>query len=294
MSSITQARLLGLAATMTLGTLTPNWDSYTAIVFALGISHYILSYTYAGSRLRNLAGRRRLWLPSATVLLIGLTIAITPVQGGLYAKLLIYFGLHHVINEGYSSGRSVDALNASGLRGWRIALHSGTYLACTCNDWTLLWVDRSLIWLLLAVVALGFSIALARRSVALRLGQLVDESWFDFGSVLLGVATLNGWLYVDYLDVVLYHFLFWALYPFANLARRDEFQPMRLVAMNAALTTAALLFSALGPFGLTVNLLFTSVFYALSYLHITTSFILSSTNPMWLRRFFEPVQVQRA
>jgi hypothetical protein len=123
-----------------------------------------------------------------------------------------------------------------------------------------------------------------------RVGRLGLRNLFGFEAVCLVVAllVLNGHLRIRFLDLVMYHFVLWTIWPAFKL-RNHGLGSVAAYAVGTA--GVALLFILLSPIGFRFYFLpgslYLNNFYPCSYLHITTSFALSTAQPYWITRLFQ-------
>ena len=94
---------------------------------------------------------------------------------------------------------------------------------------------------------------------------------------------------VSFDHVVLYHIVFWALLPLPKFAAQGGGALGRYGLATLVATALPLLISPIGPFrGAMPRALWFEQFVLWSNIHIIMSLGMSATNPMFLRRFFEP------
>lgn len=89
--------------------------------------------------------------------------------------------------------------------------------------------------------------------------------------------------------MVLYHFVFWALYPLPRMMKKGFGEAGKYIGINVALSVGFILISpaAFIPVHASMPMWFT-MFMVFSYLHITMSFALSTAHPAWITRWVQP------
>jgi len=274
---------MSVALTVAAIVLAPRYAWLYFTVFSLGLSHYLVSLLYSGRQLRNAISTPGAAAALGVVLLLG----VMAYEQGL--PLWIYFGLHHVFNEVYLRAR-IDPLServqGGPLRAAALLLHGLIY------------------------VLLLFAGRLESHAAALMLGALVGavilygvllrQAWPHLnpaqkGSHLflegVGLALVPvAFVYVIRLEyIVLYHFVFWALFPLHKLAST---RGAGSAFVYAGLTMATFLgFYTLSPLGGWPSIqlpfgMFQEQFFLWSYVHITLAFATSSAHPDWITRWF--------
>nr|CAA9213311.1 putative membrane protein [uncultured Armatimonadetes bacterium] len=280
-------RLGAVGVAVLLAAATGGKTPWLEIAFSLGFGHYLLSLLYAKKQIARVV-REPQTLAACAVLVAG--------AGALYVNgfsLVIYFGVHHVFNEVYLLGRAVrldDGADARRLRLWSILLNFFIYFGLLRHHAELGFVPReTLVNVLLAGLAVGypaFFFYLLRLRRSLTTAQLVDLCTFEvLGFLLLVVSCfVNIW----FVQIVFYHFVFWALFPLPRMAAQGRGPALTYVALNVAATAFFLLLSplALLPVHLSAGQ-WDAQFRFWSYLHITLSFALSTAHPAWITRWFQ-------
>ncbi len=266
-------RLLAVALTALAAWRLPGTGYWLPLVFALGLGHYALGYYYSRHRIVALARR-----PDAVML------AVTTVGLGalLYwsgFSLIILFGLHHALNEGYFRRRSENAEIADTLSPGRALLHFLSYLVILGGSLPLRGLPVAALYIALALAVLYYLYQLWRLP---QRGSLWQSHQVELLSlVFVGISL---WVNISFLQVVLYHFILWTLLPLPDIFARSKAETARYLALTVSVTGLFLMVSPVGLGGHYQGLvgLFASQFYFWSYLHITTSFVLSDCHPRWI------------
>jgi hypothetical protein len=283
-------RFAAIAITFLLILALPGTANWVAAVFSLGFGHYLLSIAYARGKVRaSLAS------PLAAVpLLLSIVIAL-----GLYASkfsLLVYFGLHHIFNEVYLVGRNTpDTPSTAQTRFRASALVLHVFIYCTLlrrldpfNDIAAqYWFAGSV----LAYCAFFFCLFQVRAEMNRR--RLVDNSAMEIAAIFLLIFVPPD--KVSLITVVCYHFILWIFLPLPQLSRAGSSAVGKYLAATVLLTGAALVLSPLGPMDYPIRQsIFRDQFYLWSYIHITSSFVLSRNHPAWITRWSQPGSEVRA
>jgi hypothetical protein len=133
----------------------------------------------------------------------------------------------------------------------------------------------------LAMTGVGYAAALARLRHTLSRRALADTCAIEVLS--LALLALSFRVPISITHYVAYHVLFWALYPVPKLLRTGQALPF--AGWHAVVIPALWLCSPWGPLHMSVaawNLLF----FTATYVHVSSSFALSSAQPAWLNRLF--------
>lgn len=260
---------------------------WLAVVLSVGFGHYALSVLYAKEPIRRVLSRPRS---------IGAFAALAGASYLLYVNhfsLLIAFAVHHVFNEVYLPDRVLrtgDALRLKQLRFARTAFHFFLFFVLLRNapeiqNWSRLLLFGGLICSAMIVALLMFRLReMASRAV------FADLCTFELIGLLM--VPLSFFYNFRFLDIVLYHFVFWALYPLPKMIERGTAPALKYVGLNILLSAGFFLLSPASP----LVMLFSDAqwfgqFRFWSYFHIATAFALSTAFPDWITRWFKPVPV---
>jgi len=285
MPAIALLQVASIIATVVLYRAYPVSTSWYSLVFSLGFSHYLLALIYSHRQIRQVGRQTHSIAPALAVLALGTVLYINNVP------LYVYFGIHHVFNEVYLRRRSIlrtDTTDAIGLSTSGIFLHFAAYFlllrakAITDSGY----LPVVLTGLIIATVAYFYY--LRRMQASLSAAKLIDLCAFEV--IVLALVPVAFFYKFTLQQIVCYHFVFWALFPMVRLIANRKIPS---IALYSALTIGSFMIfytiSPLGPPTLQISLrTFLDQFILWSYIHITISFILSSSHPEWIARWFRP------
>ncbi len=261
--------------------------NYVAVYFSIVMGHYLLALLFSGKQIRQVLGQTASRPPFAALLSVtGLLVFFVK------PSIDVYFGLHHALNEAYAtntfsgdSQKRWDRLDVS-----RFFFNLFTYYVIARSNLSISNVFPA--WFLAAgwavsLVLMAYFLFRARSSM--ERSRFLDYVLMEALALVLVGLSLQYKFETHY--VMMYHFIFWILFPALKTAMRGA-GPSHLAyfAWTAVVTGAfSCLFTWLWgrPFmvGLTYPQMVTQV--ALwGYVHITLSLALSSANPRWIRRVF--------
>lgn len=254
---------------------------WLAAVIGLGFTHYALSFYYARSRITALATNPASALP---VLSLG---GLFCVVYFLEFPLEVYFGIHHAFNEAYLKryGEKSGAAQES-MAPYRCLLHLAAYFCVLRNDTHLSQFPAGLLWGFIAVSCVLYGLKAKASQVDRRFNALVTDHCVEV-SLLVAVA-VSCFVEINFLQVVMYHFVLWTLLPLPMMRRRGGGhleQYLLLTGATLALIFGALLLVPAGKLS-AVLVVALSQFYLWSYLHISASMALSSAHPNWIVKLF--------
>ncbi|MBI3248950.1 MAG: hypothetical protein HYZ50_20810 [Deltaproteobacteria bacterium] len=287
----------------------PDRGTWLALLHSLGLAHYLASLIYARKQVVEFARQPDLFVPLFSILMIG---------AGVYLSrfpLLIYFAFHHAFNTAYMLNRTLpaDNPNVRAFRGCVVLLHLFLYFFLLragaaleigrSNPFAFLALQRSSLpaTALLAGLTIcygGFFYYLYRLRSVLTRQTLIENCSLEL--LGLGAVAASFYLNFSFMAVVFYHFVFWALFPLLKMYELGVGKLASYVGVTVLSLAVFLLLSPIGMFSfLFPPLLFRQQFYLWSYLHITTSFVLSNAHPQWIVQLFRPsfaggTAVQRA
>ena len=287
MSRALRIRLAAGAITAAICWLEGHSNSrFLWLTYSVGFTHYALALCYSSRQLRAVAET-----PAQILSVTGL---------GLFSlflyqvdfPLIAYFGLHHSLNEAYADSGSVRSSETSRLAAAAAVFQATAYLTALRASPELAGIDPRWTWSTAAIAALWFAAELYRFN-RLHPGTAHADRYAPaiMATILIALSVL---VRLTFIQVVLYHFILWALLPVERFRARGKAALGRYVLLSAAVTGLALLVSPLGPRSLRVALgSFSEQFLFWSYAHITMSFALSDAHPAWIVRLFREFPGQR-
>lgn len=265
--------------------LQPN-KAFSNLVFTFGFVHYVMALVYSRAKISQLlaAPREAFGLLSLVLLAAGMYIS--------HASLFILFGVHHVLNEVYLLHRAVGESvyeRARLLRFAAVGLNFLVYLTILRDNPSIWFVDHGWLFAALAGFYILFFAALMKMRTNLAGSAVIELALFEVLS--LPVVAASFFLKIDMLCVVMYHYVFWAIYPMRKMLRAGSRPVIEYLCWNTVLTVGFLAVSPLSPLPYHFS---QSVFYEQfrfqSFVHILMSFAVSVAHPGWVRRLFQPRQ----
>jgi hypothetical protein len=243
------------------------------VVYVLSFVHYTASLWYSRAPMRDAALAR----PAAFAALVAFGASLYLLK----FPLILYFGIHFALNEAY-----LGPGGARAARGPAAALVFAAYLFTLRNESVFAALPPVLPAAALAAAAAYYAAAFVRGRRALAAGEALDAAVLFAGA--LGVSALSTIFNVRFLHVILYHFVFWTLFPAYRFAER----PARLASYAALVSALFAAFWAVSPIGFLPEPAASSDFLAhfrfWSYAHITLSFAASDAHPERLVELFRP------
>ncbi len=259
--------------------------AYMSVFIGVLFGHYVLSIWYSRRRLKPVVTMQ------VPALAIGLLVAASiflPIVA--VPSLVLYFGFHHLLNEGYmlaTRRRGSIALDrpARHLLIARMVLAGAVYALALCRE-RVFWRIPYQGWMAITgVVFVVFLVFLVRARAGLKRAEIADLIAFE--AIGGGAALFTLFTPVIFWDVVFYHLIVWILLPLRQLPGTAG--KLKFLAQTAAACTV---FFCLTP---VVNLFpsLDSSFWVpqsqlWGYFHVTMSFAASSFNPRWISRWFVP------
>jgi hypothetical protein len=248
-----------------------------SVVVALSISHNSLAFVYSESQRAYLRENwRRHLLP-----LLGLAAAVALTCWLDRPPVYYLFAIHHICNETYfAQARFRQSDRALVLA--RALLHTVAFGILTRAE----------------LEFFGWHVPMAAWALALAGASLVyfgwlamlkgTEVWRDasYELVAVGFAVWSGLNYSLILDhVLVYHFLFWGMYPMARLRRQGRL--LVYLGWTFGLFGLGLLFTPIGPhWGGLDDAGLSYVSRLTAFFHFFSSAALSRSHPAWVQRWF--------
>jgi len=277
-------RLLSVVVTLCLVMTVSNYNYWLALLIGLGFTHYALSIYYASSKIRELGFSSEFTIP--LISLAGLCSLVY----FLKFPLEVYFGLHHAFNEAYLKRRGSPNQTAHSelLASRRCLLHLTVYFFILRGDSHLTQIPQWLIWGFVVFAGLAYGLKVRELARDKAAAFLWSDHSIELG--LMVVLLLSLFFKITFFQIVFYHFVLWMLLPLPMMKQKGRAsleQYLLLTAAGLLLYYGGLIVFA--PTQFSVALAFVlSQFYLWSYIHITTSFALSSSHPLWIVRLFAP------
>lgn len=276
--------MLAVLATVLIFSLDLRSSTWLSLVFALGFVHYLLGLLYARRQTIQVLAQPHSRIPA--VLVLGLGAALYYQNVPLY----IYFAIHHAFNEVYVRDPLHAHLDgAARRRTTAVVFHASAYmLILTAQK-----LPAPALILVASIVVGSFAaymLDLVRIRAKLGWAGLADLCTIEI--VIIALVPIAFFYQFQFIEVVLYHFLFWAVYPLVRMLERRG-GGVGPVAGYLGLTLGALaVFWFISPAGsphykVPVELYYDQ-FVFWSYVHITLSFALSRAHPDWITRWFSP------
>jgi hypothetical protein len=275
-------RIAGIALVVCAATLAPDRSAFKAVIFSLGLAHYVTAIAYAKRPIRQAWSSR-----TPRLLLLG-TVGASLLAFQQNLSLVLLFGLHHAFNEVYVLDRwtnlQPDASAPDRVRRLRTAgvwFNLLAYLVILRKNREVAFINDYVLYLGLIVSLVFFVRALMELRPAMKPATLLDNCGLEL-LALVGVALSFRYQFL-FLDIVAFHFCAWLLYPLPAIAKRGTAGVTRFYALTAALTLGFLALSEIGPYA---QRTFRIWFLVGSYLHIITAVAISDAHPGWIRRWF--------
>ncbi|MHC4844643.1 MAG: hypothetical protein ACYTCU_00625 [Planctomycetota bacterium] len=278
-------RIAGIALVVCAATLSPDRSTFKAIIFSLGLAHYVTAILYAKRPIRNA------WSGTTPRILLLATVGASLLAFQQGVSLVLLFGLHHAFNEVYVLDRWTNlepsgagpAGGVSRLRTAGVWLNLLAYLVILRKNREVEFINDYVLYVGLLVSLVVFARALLALRPSMTPATLLDNCGLEL-LALVGVGLSFKFQFL-FLDIVAFHFCAWLLYPLPAIAKGGSAGVARFYALSVALTLGFLGLSEIGPYS---QRTFRVWFLVGSYLHIITAVAISSAHPRWIRRWFEP------
>lgn len=281
--SFTWVRAASLALVAGSVALSTDLIAWISIVYSISFGHYIVGLAYSGKQIKRVTEDPGKFLPFIVILAAGACLYL------LGLPLQYYFGVHHALNEAYAVNRvtRVDAREVRWLRAAGLFLHLFLFFSLIRDSHAVAWISRDVLFGGLAVSYLAYFRLLRRSRSLFSKEELINNSAFEIVGLLIFWASFH--VRISVYHIALYHYLFWMFYPALGL-RREGLRPLLAYAGLTLLVTGPfILWSPMGILADHFSMRAYHLHFLLqSYFHISISFALSSANPLWIRRVFEP------
>jgi hypothetical protein len=286
MPTISLVRIAAFLATVAVSAAT-NQTDFVRIVIYLGLAHYGLSVWYARKNLKLVLSH-----PVRAVSLTG-AVAFAFWSYVNFTNLILWFLPHHVFNEVYLTKKQLlsDNCRVTGtLLLSAIALNSVIYAKVLgLHQFGDVVVGDNLILSGLAISLTCFLFSLYKWYRLHGIIRTIDACCVE----VIGLAALliSKQTSVSFLHIILYHVIFWALYPLVDMYRaRNTSGALAYLKANVGAVTALIL---VGPLSVPWWHLSDSQLYQLfllaSFVHIASSYMLSRAQPEWIWKLFLPL-----
>lgn len=213
--------------------------------------------------------------------MVGASLAV--ISSLLYCSsfsLIIFFGIHHALNESYLRRDSDEHGNLAPARSF---LHFFAFMVILRGNNDYRSLPSEVLWSLFALSALYYFCLVVKSSGVSGIVRQSAIEWFSLAAVVASIFVT-----ITFLQLVLYHFVLWSLLPVKALYARGKQALLQYSILTIAITG---LFLIISPIGIGAYYLnnnpFITQFYFWSYMHITCSFALSDSHPQWVRQVFQ-------
>ncbi|HXV18854.1 MAG TPA: hypothetical protein VD883_02120, partial [Candidatus Omnitrophota bacterium] len=264
-------RLASLLVTVGAVSTLQDQEMFRNLVYCFAYGHYLLAVFYSKRQIQSAASQPDSLF--STALLLGAGVLLFIFTEGF---LPILFTIHVALEEAYLNSKD-PRFPSGALSALLICLYLFLF-----RDTEYARIVHPRLWLAAAVSAwIFFGVCLYRVHRLLSPKELLSRTG---PALIVGSAAVISFFYhVSFIQIALYHFLFWLFYPSAKMPG------LRFPALMTAVAGTAFLFSPMGFFPAPMDTsLFRKGFLLLSYLHISYSFILSDAQPAWIARLLRP------
>jgi hypothetical protein len=275
------------------------------IVYSLALAHYALAVIYSRRQIGEAFTRPYGLVPLLSIVLLG---------AGMYLgqfSLLLLFGFHHAFNEAFITRVTLptDNSDVKSLRGSAVLVHFLLYLFILRGQAGLAYGSSNpfytfvagygaasrytAFFVLVGALAVSYGVFFyylyrVRRLLTIR--TLIENCGLEILGLAVAAASLT--LFFSYLYFVLYHVVFWSLFPLPKIASAGKAQVGWYVGLSAGFMA---LFVALSPLGPVFSSRYAANFFQKqfilwTYIHITSSFLLSNAHPEWIVNLFRPMK----
>ena len=260
---------------------------FEAIILGTGYPHVLLGLKYSRRGIKAAMERT----PAKLTMLIAVPLGMLAITYGwdVYA-LIFYFGLHHALSETYFDNEA-GSRHGSWSKGLLVLCIFSGYLSATRAQLGLGFVCDAMLFITALASSAAF-IMLNRSEFAERarlIGFLNNHSWALIGPALAVIAV---WYPIDWKAIILYHFGFYGLLPLVKQGMLSDSNRRTFWIEGAVWNGVGIsVFLVMVLFAAVWNVQFLlgvsyQCFLALTYMHITWSFIISPGNPVWIKRLF--------
>ena len=298
-------RIVTILIVLLVSIAAPNNKTWVALVYSFGFTHYLMALVYSKRQFGELLAQPLALLTTLCVAMFG---------AGLFLfefPLLVFFAVHHAFNEAYVLKNTIPS-DDQAVRAFRVStvlLHLFLYFVLLRHTRNIGVVDigityasfargdilnAKLLWTGLSLSYLIFFHYLYQIRSFLNFRTLIENCAFE----LLGLVAVVASFHVDFkfLHIVFFHFVFWSLFPVPRMFASGSKGLVVYLGATAFVTGLVLLISPIGgSAGYSFSSrMFQEQFKIWSYIHITSSFMLSNAHPGWIVALFRPSPEPRA
>lgn len=278
-------RLASMAAVVAIAARTPEPKLWYSIVFSLGFAHYLVALLYSRNQIIGVFRQSQAVVPLLSLALLGTFLYLSKFS------LLIYFALHHAFNEAYVLNHTLPKGDprVKAFRASSVLLHVLLYFTLLRHTPVLSFLPDELLF---GGLVVSYALFFYRLSVIrdhMNLKMLIENCGLEVAG--LGLLAASFFVDIGFLQIVLYHFIFWTLYPVPKLMTAGNATLIRYTATTSVVIVGFLLISPIGVGDYVLaNSTFSDQFRLWSFIHITTSFALSASHPSWIVELFRGPQ----
>ena len=280
------SRYLALLVVIVLSHFT-NQTQFFATVTCIGLAHYVLALIYSKKAIFRLNGQRTLQIKFG----LWIVAAIAMARYNL-PPILFYFGLHHALTESYCFEVSTsDWFNKTSVKASRFWFVLFSYLVVLGETPPLNHVPH---WIFLGGFIVPFVLFCWQLISASKMPRPLSI-WpvLLYELPLCLILVLSFYVTISFLQVILYHFLFWAVLPFLKKWDISKQETLKYVFLSVGVTTFFyLLLPASGTHWAMPIWKLAFFFWIFGGVHISLSFAMSAANPDFIVRFFGSSKIQ--
>lgn len=270
--------------------LSPDNTIWLYSVYIFGFSHYFLATYYSRQKLTSLLASPKHYLALMLLVLLGY------LSYTYFSSIMLYFGVHHALSEGYLRQRlfkvGLEQKLLSSIQATSFIIHLSGFIllinTSAAGQFNALVVPA---FIALTIASIYFTWLVWQQKHQLNTAQLLSITGSE---LLLMVILLISIVHpITFLQIVFYHFTFWALMPFLSIASGDKSTTKPLMIYISLALVSLFLFTVISPIydaSYLKIIAFQKWFLILSYAHITLSFALSMANPSWINARFRIVK----
>ena len=259
------------------------WRSF---VYSLSLGHVFMALVYSKKQITQVMDSPYSLLKVFGSLVVSFAMYLTGFSLGAY------FAIHHAFSEVYLLDRVTgpkDRVEVKALRTSALVLNFLMYFFILRHLHYLLSRSAPFLFIALILSYTAFFYCLNRVRTSLSLAEFIDNCTFEIMG--LGLIAASLFVKITFLQIICYHFLFWMVFPLPKIINQGRRELVRYVGLTALITGGLLLFSPIGLVELHFSeLFFQNQFLLWSYVHITTSFVLSDAQPKWITHGFRPAR----